>query len=105
MGCGLVVFLEAGLDSAVGDAEPSGHAVHGDPLGAGGYQLGGDRLGGLGSGLVRFLVGVPRPADTAVTVMVVWVLCAHTGARGWRLPGMVPAPPTPTLTWHSTAVL
>ena len=37
------MFLEAGLDGAVGDAEPSGQAVHGDPLGAGGYQLGGDR--------------------------------------------------------------
>ena len=36
-GVGLVVFVEAGLYGAVGDAEPSGEAVHGDPIGAGGY--------------------------------------------------------------------
>ena len=80
MGCvGLVVFVEACLYGAVGDAEPSGEAVHGDPFGAGGYQLGGDSLRGFCSSLVRFLVGVPGLADTAVAVLVVLVGVDDTG--------------------------
>ena len=87
-GAGLVVFLEAGLDGSFPDAEPFGHAVHGDPAGAG---CGEGRVylgGGLGAGLFRTLVVVPGLADELVEVGVVWGLLA--GGHGAAGVGLVP---------------
>ena len=98
-GVGLVVFLEAGLDGSFPDAEPLGHAVHGDSAGAGGGE-GGVYLGrGLGSGLFRLLVVVPGLEDELVEVGVVWVLLAGGhDAAGVGLVWMVPPALFPQLT-------
>ena len=78
------------MDGSFPDAEPFGHAVHGDPAPAG-AGCGEGRVylgGGLGAGLFRALVVVPGLADELVEVGVVWGLLA--GGHGAAGVGLVP---------------
>ena len=71
------MFLKPGLDCALVDFEPFGHAIHGKASSAGGGELPGDRGGRFGSGSVEGPVVVPRLADALVVVVWIWVLGAH----------------------------
>ena len=80
LGVGLVVPFEAGLNSPVGNTEPCGHPVHGNPGSASSDQPFGHRGGGVRSGVLRGLVGLPKLAETLLDVCVIWLFGGHAAA-------------------------